>query len=79
MKRKGFLKSLATFIAAPSLIESIDGKKEVVPYIQKAYEIKEVSMTELRQYPFTYDECYTPQQIIEIYNQTGNLIYQSKH
>jgi len=33
MKRKNFIKSLATFIAAPSLVSMIDEKKVVIPPI----------------------------------------------
>jgi len=75
MKRKGFLRSLATFIAAPSLIENVD--KSVVGKI----EYGDTDIEQLRKMPLDLKDCYhgyTQKEILEIYNQTANLIYQNK-
>jgi len=76
MKRKGFLRSLATFIAAPSLIESVGLE---TPDLFTDYKM-----------PLGTKDCYTPIEfsnnkgyyntieIMRIYEQTGNLIYQPK-
>ena len=70
MKRSVFLKSLATFIAAPSLVSMVDEK----PVIN---EEPFTDIEQLRKMPLELGDCYytyTPKKILDTFQETGVLI-----
>ena len=72
MKRKQFLASLLAFVAAPVVAKQIIEEKP-----KPAFNVKKLK--ERYNYIQTHRESYrgglTPQEVLEIYNETGVLLY----
>lgn len=77
MTRKEFFKKLgigvAAIVVAPKVIAEASPKGNIVRIpIDPKWDLSRLRAL----YPLTIRECYPPEEIVRIYRQNGNLIYQ---
>ena len=73
MKRSQFLATILGVVAAPFVAKEVIAKEEAKPVFDE--KILRKRLRYLRQYPLTEKECLTPEQVLQMYSETGMLVW----